>query len=215
MKKKSYLGICCLCLFLAGCGSRDIDGVSAVITGNDQNEESSYEEETEMKNTDKTAPWQDTSALEPIAQGSRFVPGPSFPGESGAGKEGTPVAYGGTGKARTAYRGRENSAVYISSAEELKKYAEAEGLEKYDDSFFQDHALVLVKDTVNSGSVKIEIQSMKMDGDNIWITLSRSSASMGTADMATWVLWAEVDTGLEGYAWKVANPASPSDQESR
>ena len=33
---------------------------------------------------------------------------------------------------------------------------------------------------------------------------------VGTADMATWLLWTEVDTGLEDYQWTVANPALES-----
>lgn len=84
----------------------------------------------------------------------------------------------------------------------------------YDDAFFKDHALVLVQESVSSGSVEVGIESVSLKADHTAVvTLTHQGpgeGQVGTADMATWLLWAEVDTGLEDYQWTVANPALES-----
>uniref|UniRef100_UPI001C9E8AF7 hypothetical protein n=1 Tax=Klebsiella pneumoniae TaxID=573 RepID=UPI001C9E8AF7 len=73
----------------------------------------------------------------------------------------------------------------------------------YDEAYFVEKALVVVYETVSSGSVQVDIASI----DGGVVTLSHEmSGNVGTADMATWLLWAEVDAGLD-YTWSVANPA--------
>ena len=57
-------------------------------------------------------------------------------------------------------------------------------------------------DTVTSGSVKVAIDSV----GNGTVTLSKEmSGDAGTADMATWLLWAEVDQGMTEN-WTISNP---------
>lgn len=88
---------------------------------------------------------------------------------------------------------------YITSVEQLPDH---EALAGYDAAYFQDKALVLVQETVTSGSVKVGIAAIE---DGV-VTLSHElSGQFGTTDMATWLLWAEVEAGLE-YEWSVANP---------
>ena len=59
----------------------------------------------------------------------------------------------------------------------------------------------MVVDTVTSGSVKVAIDSV----GNGTVTLRKEmSGDVGTADMATWLLWAEVDQGL-AESWTVTN----------
>ena len=87
-------------------------------------------------------------------------------------------------------------------------------LSAYDDAFFKDHALVLVQESVSSGSVEVGIESVSLKADHAAVvTLTHQGpgeGQVGTADMATWLLWTEVDTGLEDYQWTVANPALES-----
>ena len=57
-------------------------------------------------------------------------------------------------------------------------------------------------DTVTSGSVKVSIGFL---GDGTVTLAKEMSGTLGTADMATWLLWAEVDQGLTD-TWTVTNP---------
>ena len=112
---------------------------------------------------------------------------------------------------RLTYNGNVSSALYVTSAAQLPDYPE---LSAYDDAFFKDHALVLVQESVNSGSVEVGIESVSLKADHAAVvTLTHQGpgeGQVGTADMATWLLWTEVDTGLEDYQWTVANPALES-----
>ena len=133
---------------------------------------------------------------------------PELPGGPGA-APGEPVAIGGTGKVRIDYTGSRSEVRYVTSAEALP---DCEGLESYDEAWFQDHALVLVAETVNSGSVKVEIAAITLaDGVASVELFHEMSGDFGTNDMAAWLLWAEVEPGLEELTWTVINPALSSD----
>lgn len=123
---------------------------------------------------------------------------------------GNSLQLGQDGKLRIAYKGNQSSVQYITSAAQLPKYAELEG---YDEAFFEDHALVLVVETVNSGSVQVDISDISVDGTTAVVTLSHEMpGDAGTMDMVTWLLWVEVEPGLD-CQWKVANPAVPASGE--
>ena len=112
---------------------------------------------------------------------------------------------------RLTYNGNVSSALYVTSAAQLPDYPE---LSAYDDAFFKDHALVLVQESVSSGSVEVGIESVSLKADHTAVVAlthqGPGEGQVGTADMATWLLWAEVDTGLGDYQWTVANPALES-----
>lgn len=111
------------------------------------------------------------------------------------------------GKLRISYEGNRSYVTYITDPLELPAYEE---LEQYDAAFFADHALVLVVETVSSGSVQVDISSITVAGNAASVTLSRElKGDAGTADMATWMLWAEVEAGLD-YQWTVENPSIQS-----
>ena len=107
---------------------------------------------------------------------------------------------GETGCVRITYTNNVSNVRYVTKVEELPDY---EALAKYDAAYFENKALLVILETTASGSVQVGIESIA-DGT---VTLSHEmSGDAGTTDMATWLLWAEVDQGLEGN-WKVANPA--------
>ena len=58
---------------------------------------------------------------------------------------------GQVNRLRLTYNGNVSSALYVTSAAQLPDYPE---LSAYDDAFFKDHALVLVQESVSSGSVR-------------------------------------------------------------
>lgn len=108
------------------------------------------------------------------------------------------------GKVRLPYTGNRSYVKYITSVEELP---EEEALQGYDEAFFETKALILVVETVSSGSVRLEIDRVTCQGDTATVTLSRSmSGDVGTADMATWLLWAEVSRELD-YNWVLEGSA--------
>lgn len=114
------------------------------------------------------------------------------------------VTLDGTGCVRIPYQGNVSSVRYVTSVEELP---DNEALAAYDEAFFEAKALVVVKESVSSGSVQVGIASI----ENGVVTLSHEMpGDAGTADMATWLLWAEVEKDLD-CSWSVANPALESD----
>jgi len=109
------------------------------------------------------------------------------------------------GKVRIGYQGNRRSVHYITSVEDLP---DEEALASYDAAFFEDHALLVVVETVSSGSIRLELGSVLVSGDSAMVKLDREmSGDVGTADMATWLLWAEVDRGLD-YEWSLEGSGS-------
>ena len=110
-----------------------------------------------------------------------------------------PQTVGDTGKARIDYTGDVSAVYYITAWEMLPDYEALRGA--VSPEFFEDHALVVVFETVSSGSVELSIDSI----DEGVVTLGRTmTGNTGTMDMATWILWTEVEQGLD-YEWSVAN----------
>lgn len=118
--------------------------------------------------------------------------------------ETTPSAPLRTGACRVAYRGSVSSVKYVTAPDQLPQLEE---LKEYDAQWFEDHALILVTETVPSGSIRIDIESVTIDGDTATVTLSHTmEGDAGTMDMAAWLLWAEVPPGLN-CTWTITNPA--------
>lgn len=112
------------------------------------------------------------------------------------------LAFANPGKARITYTGIRSYVKYVTNPEEL---SDEEGLTGYDAAFFENNALLIVVETVSSGSVQLELESIEVSGDTASVSVKRSmSGDVGTADMATWMLWAEVEKGLD-YEWTLKN----------
>lgn len=135
------------------------------------------------------------------------------PGEDSVNAAGEPVKIDDVGKVRISYTGNRSSVVYVTSASQLP---DQEELKKYDDAYFEEHALVLVTETMTSGSVEVGIASVNVSGGVGTVTLYHGEPEQGTyntSDMATWLLWAEVEPGLD-CRWVVANPAVEPDTQT-
>lgn len=108
------------------------------------------------------------------------------------------------GAVRISARGIVNSIRYITDASQLP---DNQALKQYDDAYFQDHALVLIVETVGSGSTRVGIASIEIEDSAATVTLfHRLPGDVATDDIAAWLLWAEVDAGLS-CNWVVANHA--------
>ena len=119
--------------------------------------------------------------------------------------EGT-IAFQNLGRLRLSYTGRRSSIRYVNSVKNLPTELQGGG---YDDAFFEEYALVCVVDTANSGSIQISFESMTLEEQTVTVTLSKEMpGDVGTADMATWLLWAQVPKGLEDCQWVLANGAA-------
>lgn len=107
---------------------------------------------------------------------------------------------GPTGCQRVPYTHNVSNVFYVTAVDQLPGY---EALQAYDEAYFAEKALLVVLESVGSGSMKVGIESVS----NGVVTLSHElPGDVGTADMATWLLWAEVEQGLE-FTWSVSNPA--------
>ena len=96
---------------------------------------------------------------------------------------------------------------YITSASALP---DREELREYDDVWFESHGLLLIYESVSSGNVKVGVEKIKLDGTTANITLTHTpDGTIGSGVKVTWLLWLEVDKGLE-YTWRVDNPAMES-----
>lgn len=119
---------------------------------------------------------------------------------------GEPVGEEAQGKERLTYEGVESAVRYVTSADQLP---DCEALETYDDAYFETHALILVTQSVTSGSVDVSIKVIQKTETGYGVVLSYGEPGKdqaGTNDMATWLLWAEVEKGLEGTC-EIVNPA--------
>ena len=123
---------------------------------------------------------------------------------------GTPLPFQNSSAVRYTTQGRPCYVRYITDASQLPNVA---ALKQYDESYFKEHALVLVAETANSGSTTVEIASIAVLDGVATVTLSHTlSEDFGTDVITTWLIWAEVEVGLD-YRWTVANPAMQPDVE--
>lgn len=209
--------MCLIFLVLAGCtgdkpeGSVGDTGQNAVqgTTGNPTDPEMTDDPgETQPEgsaaattptepNTHETIPSAGETPIDPA------VPMTPQPGED----DSQELEIHATGKKRINYTVNISSVRYVTSPLALPDHPELAG---YDDAWFRDHALVLVYETVASGTVEVDISRILVGDDTAEVELSHESkGGLGTADMTTWILWAEVDAGL-AYTWSVENPAMDS-----
>lgn len=111
------------------------------------------------------------------------------------------LAFEKWGMVRIPYSGSYNSIRYITDASQLPNQKE---LAEYDDAYFRQKALVLIVQTVSSGSLRLTVQSIDVEDGVAAVSLSKHfPGADGTCDMATWLLWIEVDADLD-YQWILA-----------
>lgn len=119
---------------------------------------------------------------------------PGFSGE---------IAFGPLGKIRIAYTGDISRVQYITSVGELPS---GEDFSEFDEEFFGKKALLLVTETASSGSTEISIESIEAENGNAKVRLKKETGEAGTCDMATWMIFAEVEKGLGGFIWEIEDP---------
>lgn len=174
-------------VLLTGCGANS--GGDPAATGDTT---VPTESQTQAPTQEQTLPW--TEITEPVT-----LPGFTIGGTEAAGES---LDFANPGCARIPYEGNRSYVKYVTGVEQLP---DGEALAGYDAEFFENRALVVVCETVSSGSVRLEITGITVDGENAFVTVKRSvSGEVGTSDMATWLLWAEVDQGL-AYNWQIEN----------
>lgn len=112
------------------------------------------------------------------------------PGPVMGGLSGDELPFANAGKVRLTYEGSRSYVRYVTSVDQLPDEGNWEG---YDEAYFETKALLIVVETLSSGSVQVELDSILLEGDTAIVSLKRTmSGEVGTTDMATWMLWAEV-----------------------
>lgn len=86
-----------------------------------------------------------------------------------------------------------NGATYIiNSVEELNDYVSStyndfdKSVSNYDDSYFEESALVIAEVAKSSGSYKLKMSSVKIDDGTMVIKFKSSCPNTATCDMAYW-----------------------------
>lgn len=214
VRKKTVVVCCCLFgLIAAGCsrgGSVAENTENSVALEETEFLENSDVEEESEKSVIEEEPVTATEVLETETPILNFDAGV----ENSDDVFDIPLSFSNEESTRITYTKNQNFVVYIKSAEELDAYDVTE-LSVYDEAFFSEKALVLLGVTTNSGSTKVGIQSIVQEGTDVFVTLSYEAPEIGTTDMATWYIWAEVDKGLEDYQWLISNPALDSNLEKK
>ena len=212
MKRKLIALFCLLCLAVTACGAPGQEQTTAPLDTDTSTEAVSTDDISDDISEDIT----DEETTPMIPETFPTTPGtfpvaPSVPDFSELDTPaGDAISLGEQGKARITYTGNRNYVKYITSADMLAGY-DIDALAAYDEAFFRDHALILVCETVGSGSVQLAIDGAYKNGEQISVVLSHHMpGDVGTADMATWLLWAEVTPGLENCQWELHNAAQPS-----
>lgn len=126
-----------------------------------------------------------------------FDPGPALED-----REGDVIPFENPGKVRLNYEGNRSYVRYVTSVDQLPKEGSWTG---YDESFFETKALLIVVETLNSGTVQVELEDIRLVGDTAKVYIKRTmGGEVGTADMATWMFWAEVSRELD-CDWTLVN----------
>ncbi len=196
MKKIIALLLAAL-LLLTGCEAADIQSTTAPET----TEIPDMTEASVAVSVPETTEAPEGFTFPTIPNGS--ILGPMVPGES--------LAFANPGKTRITYKGDVVDIRYITSVEQLP---DVEALAGYDAEYFENHALLIVVETYSSGSMQVELEDIRVSGDTAVVSLKRTmDGEVGTADMATWLLWAEVEKGLE-YTWLIKDqPQEPAGEK--
>ncbi|WP_346939803.1 hypothetical protein [uncultured Clostridium sp.] len=67
-------------------------------------------------------------------------------------------------------------------------------ISKYDDEFFTKKALIIITLDESSGSVRHNVKKVIKEGDEISVAIERKIPELGTADMAEWNIYIELNT---------------------
>ena len=136
-------------------------------------------------------------ATVPTLPEGTFNPGPVMGGAAG-----NELPFENAGKVRLTYTDYRSYVRYVTSVDQLPAEGSWTG---YDAAYFETKALLIVVETLGSGSVQLDLEAIRVDGGNASIHIKRTmSGEVGTDDMATWMLWAEVEKDLD-YTWTLVN----------
>ena len=184
--KKMFCIVLALLLVLTGCQTAGGETTPPI--------ETTSPVETTLAPTEGTQPQETTF---PTLPESGFQPNPGI-----GGPEGESLPFENGGKTRLTYEGNRSYVRYVTSVEQLPAEGSWSG---YDASYFETKALLIVVETLNSGAVQVELESILVAGNTASVNLKRTlDGEVGTSDMATWMLWAEVEKGLD-YEWTLQN----------
>ena len=124
------------------------------------------------------------------------------PGPVMGGAEGDSLPFENAGKVRLTNADYRSYVRYVTSVDQLPAEGSWTG---YDEAYFETKALLIVVETLSSGSVEVELEAIRIQDGKASVVIERTlSGEVGTADMATWMIWAEVAGGLN-YEWTLAN----------
>ncbi|MEG2017589.1 MAG: hypothetical protein RR128_03930 [Clostridium sp.] len=67
---------------------------------------------------------------------------------------------------------------------------------KYDEEFFKTKSLIVIQLREGSGSIRHEVSRVVKNGDQITVQIKVTIPEYGTADMAEWAVFVEIDNSV-------------------
>lgn len=118
------------------------------------------------------------------------------------------IKFSDGGIARITYDYNRSEAKVITNIQDLSPYNEIKELVKYDEDYFNTSSLLLIAQTTNSGSIGVSVEAIAAIDKVLKIKLGYTVPEIGTADMATWLLWVELDKNYDEFLGEIINPAT-------
>lgn len=112
------------------------------------------------------------------------------------------------GIARITYDYNRSQSKVLSNIQDLSPYNKINGLAKYDEEYFNTSSLLLIIQTTNSGSIGVSVEAIGAIDKVLKIKLEYTVPEIGTADMATWLIWVELDKDYDEFIGEIINPAT-------
>ena len=199
MKFKLFLILIILC-FLVGCS--------------DSNDVSYHSSDDDAKTESIVTPFTESDPLENNSEHNKEVPminlSPIDQDDNNTLSKDNLIEFSEVGITRVNYDYNRSEAKVISNIQDLAYYEGIKELSKYDKEYFNTNSLLLITQTTKSGSIKVSVEDIATIDKTLKIKLGYSVPEISTADMATWLLWVELDKKYDKFLGEIINPATKS-----
>lgn len=207
MKKKHLIPLLLLSCIITGCNQKN-NNTDSIPTSR---ESTSIEEIIETSRSE-TLPLQETleSSTTLTTEASMITLSPNDFNTNETFSQDSLLSFQNEDKTKLTYDLNRSEATIIQNVSDLNAYKNIGAFDKYDAAFFENSSLLLITQTTRSGSIGVSVDSISTDGQTLKIKLAYDVPDIGTADMATWLIWVEIDNAYNGYTCEIINPAVKS-----
>lgn len=114
-------------------------------------------------------------------------------------------------KTKLTYDRNRSEGRILSTLSDLEPYLTLADFSSYTETYFKEKSLLLITQSVKSGSISVSVDTVTQDKGQLNVTLSYNSPQTLTWDMTTWLLWVEIDKTSDKRPVVIINPSLTSD----